>query len=92
MTPTPARKCVPVPPAPVSAPSTPTGSRKKLLYVYSHGKDTTIYTDSHHASAAARHDLADGSFRKVEVTGSIDDVFDHAEESARECINISDIE
>ncbi|KAJ7763262.1 hypothetical protein B0H14DRAFT_3510636 [Mycena olivaceomarginata] len=92
MTPTPARKRVPVPPAPVLAPSTPTGSRKNLLYVYSRGKDTTIYTDSHHASAAAHRGLADGLFRKVEVTGSVRDAFDHAEESAWECYNISDIE
>ncbi|KAJ7862663.1 hypothetical protein B0H14DRAFT_3444601 [Mycena olivaceomarginata] len=92
MTPTPARKHVPAPPAPVSAPSTPTGSRKNLLYVYSRGKDTTIYTDSGHASAAARRGLADGSFRKIEVTGNIHDVFDHAEESAWECYNISDSE
>ncbi|KAJ7825922.1 hypothetical protein B0H14DRAFT_3468162 [Mycena olivaceomarginata] len=92
MTPTPARKRVPVLPAPVSAPSTPTSSRKNLLYVYSRGNDTTIYTDSHHTSAAARCGLANGSFRKIEVTGSIRNVFDHAEESAWECYNISDIE
>jgi hypothetical protein len=46
MTPTPAQKHIPALPAPVSAPSTPTGSQKNLLYVYSQGKDTTIYTDS----------------------------------------------
>jgi hypothetical protein len=45
-----------------------------------------------HASAAARRGLANGSFRKIEVTGNIHDTFDHAEESAWECYNILDSE
>ncbi|KAJ7786999.1 hypothetical protein B0H14DRAFT_2629889 [Mycena olivaceomarginata] len=43
-------------PASTSAPATPTGSRKKALYVYSGGKDTTIYADqptAPHATANA---------------------------------------
>ncbi|KAJ6448525.1 hypothetical protein C8R45DRAFT_947905 [Mycena sanguinolenta] len=70
-----------------SAPSTPTGRR--LLYVYSHGDNTTIYADEQQASSAARHGLEDGSFRKVEVTPRVRDAFDHARESA-EVIDISD--
>ncbi|KAJ7692493.1 hypothetical protein B0H14DRAFT_3531469 [Mycena olivaceomarginata] len=77
-------------PASTSAPATPTGSRKNLLYVYSRGKDTTIYADQHQVSTAARRGLADGSFRKVEVTSGVRNAFDLAEESALECYNISD--
>ncbi|KAJ7870753.1 hypothetical protein B0H14DRAFT_3439845 [Mycena olivaceomarginata] len=77
-------------PASTSAPATPTGSRKNLLYVYSRGKDTTIYADQHQVSTAARRGLADGSFRKVEVTSGVRNTFDLAEESALECYNISD--
>ncbi|KAJ7358346.1 hypothetical protein DFH08DRAFT_802181 [Mycena albidolilacea] len=43
-------------------------SRKNLLYIYSRGKDTTIYADQHQVSTAARRGLADSSFHKVEVT------------------------
>ncbi|KAJ7791304.1 hypothetical protein B0H14DRAFT_3500648 [Mycena olivaceomarginata] len=71
-------------PASTSAPATPTGSRKNLLYVYSRGKDTTIYADQ--VSTAARRGWADGSFRKVEVTSGVRNVFDLAEESALECL------
>ncbi|KAJ7821082.1 hypothetical protein B0H14DRAFT_3471764 [Mycena olivaceomarginata] len=68
LTPTQPRQPGDVPSASRSAPATPTGSRKNLLYVYSRGKDTTIYADQHQVSTAARRGLADGSFRKVEVT------------------------
>ncbi|KAJ7756133.1 hypothetical protein B0H14DRAFT_2635188 [Mycena olivaceomarginata] len=68
LTPTQPRQPGDVPSASTSAPATPTGSRKNLLYVYSRGKDTTIYADQHQVSTAARRGLADGSFRKVEVT------------------------
>ncbi|KAJ7767578.1 hypothetical protein B0H14DRAFT_3509784 [Mycena olivaceomarginata] len=68
----------------------PTGSRKKVLYVYSQSKNTTIYADRHQVSAAARRGLADGSFRKVEVTTGVHNAFELAEESAVKCYNISD--
>ncbi|KAF8158740.1 hypothetical protein K438DRAFT_1986161 [Mycena galopus ATCC 62051] len=77
-------------PVPVPAPSAPSGSRKRLLYVYSRGNDTTIYADGQQASTAARHGLADGSFGKVEVTPSVTDAFKHAEEAALEVFNVSD--
>jgi hypothetical protein len=44
------------------------------------------------ASSAARRGLADGSFRKVDVTTSTGDAFDIASESALEVYNISDVE
>jgi hypothetical protein len=47
--------------------------------------------DRHQASAAARRGMADGSFRKVDVTTGVQNVFDRATESALEVINISDI-
>ncbi|KAF7324230.1 hypothetical protein MSAN_02532000 [Mycena sanguinolenta] len=74
-----------------SAPSTPTGSRKPI-FVYSRGKETTIYADQRQASAAARRGLADGSFGKVEVTSSVDTAFDLAAESALAVVDISDTE
>ncbi|KAJ7873042.1 hypothetical protein B0H14DRAFT_3438478 [Mycena olivaceomarginata] len=77
-------------PACTSAPSTPTASRKNLLYVYSRGNDTTIYASQHQVSTAARQGLADGSFRKVDVTSGVRSTFELAEDSALECYNISD--
>jgi hypothetical protein len=44
------------------------------------------------ASVAARSGLADGSFRKVEVTPHLDDAFELATERALEVIDISDTE
>ncbi|KAJ7808684.1 hypothetical protein B0H14DRAFT_3482107 [Mycena olivaceomarginata] len=67
-----------------------THAPRKALYVYSRGQDTTIFADQKHASAAVRRGLADGSFRKVEVTATVRDAFERAEESALECYNISD--
>ncbi|KAJ7691678.1 hypothetical protein B0H14DRAFT_3531789 [Mycena olivaceomarginata] len=75
-------------PACTSAPSTPTASRKNLLYVYSRGNDTTIYASQ--SPTAARQGLADGSFRKVDVTSGVRSTFELAEDSALECYNISD--
>ncbi|KAF8160334.1 hypothetical protein K438DRAFT_1985758 [Mycena galopus ATCC 62051] len=80
--------------ASTSAPSTPrdssTGSRKPpVLYVYSRGDDTTIYTDQQQAFSAARRGLADSSFRKVDTTTRLSNAFDLATESALEVINIS---
>jgi hypothetical protein len=46
--------------------------------------------DRHQASAAAHRGLADGSFRKVDVTTSIQSAFDRATESALDVIDISD--
>ncbi|KAF8179826.1 hypothetical protein K438DRAFT_1977186 [Mycena galopus ATCC 62051] len=89
LTPPPSRKRAQHLRSPVSAPSTPGGS-KPLLYVYSRGRDTTIYANEQRASSAARRGLADGSFRKVEVTPSVTDAFTHAAESALEVYNISD--
>ncbi|KAJ7358297.1 hypothetical protein DFH08DRAFT_953471 [Mycena albidolilacea] len=89
LTSTPTRKPTHTPHTSTSAPSTPTRPRK-ALYVYSRGQDTTIFADQKHASAAVRRGLADGSFRKVEVTAMVRDVFERAEESALECYNISD--
>ncbi|KAJ7720149.1 hypothetical protein B0H14DRAFT_3521020 [Mycena olivaceomarginata] len=77
-------------PACTSAPSTLTASRKNLLYVYSRGNDTTIYASQHQVSTAARQGLADGSFRKVDVTSGVRSAFELAEDSALECYNISD--
>ncbi|KAJ7837771.1 hypothetical protein B0H14DRAFT_3459909 [Mycena olivaceomarginata] len=77
-------------PACTSALSTLTGSRKKVLYVYPQCKNTTIYADQHQVSAAAHQGLADGSFRKVEVTMGVRNTFELAEESAVECYNILD--
>ncbi|KAJ6451457.1 hypothetical protein C8R45DRAFT_1113571 [Mycena sanguinolenta] len=74
-----------------SAPSTPTGS-KKPVFVYSRGRDTTIFADVEQASAAARRGLADGSFGKVEVTTGIGYAFELAAESALAVIDISDTE
>ncbi|KAF8146279.1 hypothetical protein K438DRAFT_2028346 [Mycena galopus ATCC 62051] len=71
-----------------SAPSTPNGS-KPLLYVYSRGRDTTIYANQQRASLAARCGLADSSFRKMEVTPSVTDAFTDAE-SVLEVYSISD--
>ncbi|KAF8146219.1 hypothetical protein K438DRAFT_1990980 [Mycena galopus ATCC 62051] len=93
-TPTSARKAMSSRDA-VSAPFTPTGSgknkqNKPILYVYSRGEDTTIYADQTQASSAVRRGLADGSFRKVEVTPRVSRAFDHATESALEVLNISD--
>ncbi|KAF8208555.1 hypothetical protein K438DRAFT_1961157 [Mycena galopus ATCC 62051] len=91
LTPAPAKKRGEMPPAPISAPSTPTGSRgKRLLYVYSGGDDTTIYADEQRASSAVRRGLADSSFHKMEVTPHICDVFAHSAESALEVYNVSD--
>ncbi|KAJ7800538.1 hypothetical protein B0H14DRAFT_2616120 [Mycena olivaceomarginata] len=70
--------------ASVSAPSTPNGRKKKTLYVYSRGTGTTIYANQQQASSAARRGLANGSFRKVDVTTSTGDAFDIASESALE--------
>jgi hypothetical protein len=42
------------------------------------------------ASSAARRGLADGSFRKVEVTPRVRDAFNHAAMSALKVYNISD--
>ncbi|KAJ7301217.1 hypothetical protein DFH08DRAFT_978998 [Mycena albidolilacea] len=78
--------------ASISAPSTPSGRKKKMLYVYSRGTGTTIYANQQQASSAARRGLADGSFRKVDLTTSTGDAFDIASESALEVYNISDIE
>ncbi|KAJ7849722.1 hypothetical protein B0H14DRAFT_3452414 [Mycena olivaceomarginata] len=89
LTSTPTRKPTHTPHTSTSAPSTPTRPRK-ALYVYSRGQDTTIFADQKHASAAVRRGLADGSFRKVEVTATVRDAFERAEESALECYNISD--
>ncbi|KAJ7356960.1 hypothetical protein DFH08DRAFT_954271 [Mycena albidolilacea] len=77
-------------PACTSAPSTPTASRKNLLYVYSRGNDTTIYASQHQVSTAAHQGLADGSFRKVDVTSGVRSAFELAEDSALKCYNISD--
>ncbi|KAJ7709247.1 hypothetical protein B0H14DRAFT_3491597 [Mycena olivaceomarginata] len=90
LTPAPTRKRAYAPPNSSSAPTTPTGS-SKMLYVYSRGQDTTIFADQRQASTAARRGLADGSFRKVEVTTRVRDAFERAEEAALECYNISDI-
>ncbi|KAJ7694500.1 hypothetical protein B0H14DRAFT_3530642 [Mycena olivaceomarginata] len=78
--------------ASVSAPSTPNGRKKKTFYVQSCGTGTTIYANQQQASSAARRGLANGSFRKVDVTTSTGDAFDIASESALEVYNISDIE
>ncbi|KAJ6513460.1 hypothetical protein C8R45DRAFT_1088484 [Mycena sanguinolenta] len=73
-----------------SALPTPTGTRP-LLYMCSSGNNTTIYANKEQASSLVRRGLADGSFRKVEVTSRVCDAFDHAEESALEVYDISDI-
>ncbi|KAJ7866280.1 hypothetical protein B0H14DRAFT_2573549 [Mycena olivaceomarginata] len=70
-------------------PSTLTGSPKKLMYVYSRDDGSTIYADPREASLAARRGLADGSFRKVDVTPRVRDAFNHATESALEVYYIS---
>ncbi|KAF8133499.1 hypothetical protein K438DRAFT_1998168 [Mycena galopus ATCC 62051] len=77
--------------AAISAPSTPTGSRtRKVLYVYSGNNDTTIYADEAQASSDVRRGLADGSFRKVNVTPRVTRAFKHATDSALEVLDISD--
>ncbi|KAJ7301214.1 hypothetical protein DFH08DRAFT_977306 [Mycena albidolilacea] len=70
-------------------PSTPTGSPKKLMYVYSRDDGSTIYADPREASSAARRGLADGSFRRVDVTPHVHDAFNHATESALDVYYIS---
>ncbi|KAJ7866794.1 hypothetical protein B0H14DRAFT_3442185 [Mycena olivaceomarginata] len=79
------------PPTSASAPTTPSGS-KKALFVYSRGKDTSIYADRREAAPAVRAGLGDGSFRRIDVTTRLSDALDLAEESALEVIDISDIE
>ncbi|KAF8169557.1 hypothetical protein K438DRAFT_1774143 [Mycena galopus ATCC 62051] len=66
-------------PVAVSAPSTPTDSSQRLLR-----------SGRQQASTAARRGLADGSFGKMEVTPSVTDAFEHAEESALQVLDISD--
>ncbi|KAJ7845165.1 hypothetical protein B0H14DRAFT_2584884 [Mycena olivaceomarginata] len=71
--------------APASVPPpTPTASKRKFYMCVPTANDTTIYTDEHQASAAARRGMADGSFRKVDVTTGVQNVFDRATESALE--------
>lgn len=54
---------------------------------------SVIYNYSrHHASSSVRRALADGSFRKLEITPRVSDALEHAEESALEVYNISDEE
>ncbi|KAJ7729882.1 hypothetical protein B0H14DRAFT_3518187 [Mycena olivaceomarginata] len=74
-----------------SPPSTPSRP-KRVLYVYSRGKDTTVYADSQQASSEMRRGLADGSFRKLEATSSVSNALAHATDSALEVYDISDIE
>ncbi|KAF7367662.1 hypothetical protein MSAN_00829900 [Mycena sanguinolenta] len=71
-----------------SVPSTPTRGNK-LLYVCSNGNNTTIFANKQYASSSFRRALADGSFLKLEVTPSVSDALEHAEESALEVYNIS---
>ncbi|KAJ7362218.1 hypothetical protein DFH08DRAFT_799270 [Mycena albidolilacea] len=70
-------------------PSTLTGSPKKLMYVYSQDDGSTIYIDPREASLAAHCGLADGSFRKVDVTPHVCDAFNHVTESALKVYYIS---
>ncbi|KAJ7815301.1 hypothetical protein B0H14DRAFT_3476255 [Mycena olivaceomarginata] len=72
-----------------SPPSTPSRP-KRVLYVYSRGKDTTVYRRL--ASSEMRRGLADGSFRKLEATSSVSNALAHATDSALEVYDISDIE
>ncbi|KAJ7789966.1 hypothetical protein B0H14DRAFT_3502248 [Mycena olivaceomarginata] len=72
-----------------SAPSTPARSRK-ALYICSQGSRMTIYGTQEEASSAARQGLADGSFRRVDVTRRVSHAFNAATASALELYNISD--
>ncbi|KAJ7352109.1 hypothetical protein DFH08DRAFT_956920 [Mycena albidolilacea] len=77
--------------ASVSAPSTPSGRKKKMLLRLL-PRHWNHHLREPHASSAARYGLADGSFRKVDVTTSTGDTFDITSESTLEVYNISDIE
>jgi hypothetical protein len=55
----------------------------------SHRSTAQLLGFSREASLAARCGLADGSFRKVDVTPRVRDAFNHATESALEVYYIS---
>ncbi|KAJ7200892.1 hypothetical protein GGX14DRAFT_400494 [Mycena pura] len=74
-----------------SVPATSTCA-KKLLYVYSGGDASTIYTDEQMASAVARRGLEDGTFHALDITPRLSDAMERATDSALQVVYVSDVE